>query len=142
MAIVEGMTAPSRLLSATDVAELVRENLERGDEEAAARNLTEAISRIIQAPDGVIPTAVLAEPGTTGALRYDTLLATAMAYALGLRGQSAPAWTTNVQPLDREWLIDGDDDAGDEFRAWVRARTPAIFLAKNILVQERDWIVW
>ena len=83
---------------------------------------------------------MLAEPDSTGSVEYDTLLGTAMAYALVRRGLEAPAWTLQVPTLEREWMWDGHYTAGDEFVEFIRAETPAMFRAKNLLLRERDLI--
>jgi len=33
------------------------------------------------------------------------------------------------------------DDPSPEFRAWLRAQTPPIFLAKNLLSRPEDWLI-
>ena len=127
------------LISAASTAAQVEDALDRGDVEAADRVLTETISLLLLAPGGArIPAAVLAEPGSTGDRRYDVLLAVVVAFALDRRGTQVPAWAEQVPALDREWLWDGDVDASTKFRDFIRDRTPPMFLAKNILLRERD----
>ena len=127
------------LASAASTATQVKHARDHGDVETADRILTGMISRLLLAPaDTVIPDAVLAEPGSTGDRRYDVLLAVAVAFALDRRGAQVPAWAEQVPALDRQWLWDGDVDASTEFRGFIRDRTPPMFLAKNILLRERD----
>jgi hypothetical protein len=65
---------------------------------AADRRITELLGRVIDAP-GDIPAEVLEEPPSTGDVRYDTLLATGLAYALARCGIPALPWTTAVPAL-------------------------------------------
>lgn len=54
-------------------------------------------------------------------------------------GGLAPApWTRAVPALPTEWLWDGDDTASPEFRTLIRQQTPPLFLAKGILLRDRD----
>lgn len=103
----------------------------------ADRIITELFGRIINATVD-IPARVLEEPGTTGDRRYDTLLATGMAYALATRGLPAEPWMDAVPALDQEWLWDGDDVASAEFRVRIRRQTPPLFLAKGLLLRDKD----
>ena len=128
-------------LSASDAAAGARKALAAGDISSADRFVAEVSSRVLLAPDGaVVPGAIVSEPASTGDIQYDTLLATALAFALASRGMAAPAWSVSVRPLDREWMWDGGYGAGGAFRDFVRARTPALFLAKNLLLREQDLI--
>jgi hypothetical protein len=127
-----------QLISALDTAAWVKGKLELGNEDAAIRWLSEAVSRLLHTPVGsVVPAAIAAEPASTGSLRHDTLLATAFAYALDTLGAEIPEWT-DKPALDTEWLW-GDDDAAEEFRAYIRAQTPPLFLSRNILCRDRDF---
>jgi hypothetical protein len=135
------MGADLRLISAADTAATVQLALESGDEPAAIQYLTEAVSRLIQAvPGAEIPREILAAPQSIGDVRYATLIATAFAYAMQIRGDDPMPWMTEVEPLDAEWLWDGDKSSSDAFRDFIRRNTPEIFRTKNILTRERDWI--
>ena len=128
------------LISASDTAVTVERALESGDEAWAIRHLTEAVSRLIRAPaDTEIPAAVLAPPAPISDSRYATLIATAFAYAMLTRGEVPLAWMTSVEPLPTEWLW-ASEGASDAFRDLIRSSTPEIFLAKNILTRDRDWV--
>jgi len=128
-----------RFISAAATAATVERALEFGDEPAAIRHLTEAISRLIQAPEhSKIPLDVLEAPDPIRDSRYETLIATAFAYALSRRGEMPLAWMTDVEPVPTEWLWDGDG-ASEEYRDFVRSHTPHIFREKNILTRERNW---
>ena len=136
---IVGMGAEMWLISATDTAETVERALACGDEAAAVRHLTEAISRIMQAPGSTqIPLSVLAAPAPNTDERYSTLIATAFAYAMLSRGETPRSWMTDVQPLESEWLW-GGDGASEEFRDFIRRNTPETFRSKNVLTHARDW---
>lgn len=123
--------------TAARTAAAIRASLEKYDVEAADRLVTELLGRVIGA-EGDIPVGVLEEPGSTGDVRYDTLLAIGLAYALTVRGHPVAPWMKEVAPLTPEWLWDGDDDASPEFRGYVRRNTPPMFLAKGLLVRDAD----
>jgi hypothetical protein len=134
------MGAETRLISAADTAAIIEHALESGDEATAIRYLTEAVSRLIQAPEHTeIPRAVLAAPAPIKDSRYATLIATAFAYAILSRGETPMPWMTEAKPLATEWLW-GGDGASEAFRDFIRRNTPETFRAKNILTRERDWI--
>ena len=63
----------ARLISAADTPATVERALESGDEAWGIRHLTEAVSRLIQAPAHAdIPNAVLAPPAPISDSRYVT----------------------------------------------------------------------
>ena len=135
------MAAVWWFLSAADAAEGIRRALSVGNTEAADRFLTEAASRILLAPAGAeVPPGAITEAPTTGDVQYDTLLATALAFALSQHGTEAPDWMLSRPALPREWLWDGGYDAEGPFKEFIRARTPDMFLAKNLLLRERDLV--
>lgn len=121
------MDAEARLTTAADAAATVERALEFSNEPAAIRHLTEAVSRLIQAPEGSeIPRDILAASQPIKDSRYATLIATAFAYAMLGRGEQLMEWMTAVKPLATEWLWDGDSASSPAFR--------------DILTRERDWI--
>ncbi|WP_141989133.1 hypothetical protein [Rhodoglobus vestalii] len=133
------MKTEARFISAADTAATVERALELGDEAAAIRHLTEAVSRLIQASaDSKIPQAILEAPDPIRDSRYETLIATAFAYAMSRRGEMPLAWMTDAKPVPTEWLW-GGDGASKPFRDFIRSHTPDIFRDKNILTRERDW---
>ena len=137
---IRGMRAQTRLISAADTAATIERALEFGDEATAIRHLTEAVSRIIQAPEHTdIPRAILDAPAPIKDSRYETLIATAFAYAMLSRGEKPREWMTEAKPLATEWLW-GGEGASEAFRDFIRSNTPETFRAKNILTRERDWI--
>ena len=128
------MTSEMKVLTASDTARAVALALEQGDESAAIRYLTEAVSRLIQAPSGAdIPADAVAPPEPIQDVRYATLMATAFAYAMVTQDETPMDWMIDVEPLASEWLWDGDASTSAAIRALIRSDTPKNFLDKNIL---------
>lgn len=136
---VEPTQPRPHLITATWAAELVRDALSAGRPDLAVRRLTEAVARLIESRGLDIPGDVLAEPGHTGDSKYDAVHATAFLYAANLCQIDAPAWT-KVAPLERSWLWGGDGHESEEYIEFIRNRTPAEFLERNILCRARDWV--
>lgn len=138
---IKDMTAYGALLVVRNAAVEIRRYLAERNSEAADRYLTEIVSRVMLAPvDAEIPLTDLAEPESTGDVRYDTLLATALAFALEKRGIAPLEWMLRPAPLQTEWLWDGDEVASEQFRGFIRSHTPAKFLEKNLLLREQDLV--
>lgn len=123
--------------TAPKIAAAVGAALRENNIEAADRLITELFGRVISAP-GDIPAGVLDEPGSTGDERYDTLLAVGLAYALGTRGLPAATWMEAIPALTYEWVWDQDPDPLPEYREYIRRQTPPMFLAKGLLLRDRD----
>lgn len=135
-------TQAAQLIPAAVVARAMADSLRKGDENAAIRDLTEGVGRIIRVGEGggIIPDWIAAEPRKPiGDRAWDTFLATAFAYAFERAGKDAPDWMTLVPALSEETAL--GDDPSPEFREWLRSRTPAIFLDKNLLSRAEDWAI-
>jgi hypothetical protein len=74
---------------------------------------------------------VLDEPASTGDVRYDTLLAVGLAYALSMHDLPAAQWMEAAPPLNPEWLWDGDGIASSEFREYIRRNVLALFASNR-----------
>jgi len=44
----------------------------------------------------------------------------------------------HAERLNEEWLYGGDGHESEEYRAFVRGETPAVFLDRDILTRPRD----
>ncbi|EPR75384.1 hypothetical protein ADILRU_2340 [Leifsonia rubra CMS 76R] len=135
-------TGAAHLLTAETVSRAMARSLRKGDQESAIRDLTEGVGRLIRASDNgeQIPQWVIAQPTRPiGAQPWDTFLATAFAYGLERAGQEVPQWMTDVPSLPE--VTSPGDTPGPEFRDWLRSRTPAVFLEKNILSRAEDWAI-
>lgn len=125
------MKSSEDFLSVVGTAESIRRALDAGNTEAADRLLTEAIGRILLAAAGsAIPESILDPPQSTGSPEFDTLLATALAFALLERGEAPRPWILEVPALPAEWVWDGGYGASLQYKDFVKRHTPPIFLAK------------
>ncbi len=126
--------APARRtwLTATDAAEAVREELERGDTDFALRLLGRALNDFRSLTDPAERAAFLAEPPSTGDLRWDTLLAAAVGRACRQASVAEPEWTRTA-PLASWWFPVFDP----VLAARTMQRTPADFAARGIWLDER-----
>ncbi len=135
--------ATAELIPARSAARSIRSWLRAGDSWSALHDAVEAAGRIRalgRIPDGGLPAWAVAEPPSTGSSKWDTVLATGLAYAIEqIGGQPAP-WMEAAAPLPEPSLL-SDDDPGDEYRQMLLAQTPARFAAKNILTRDRDWSI-
>jgi hypothetical protein len=125
---------PTASRTATQVALMLRDN-----NTSAADRLVAELFRRVTAGAGDIPPHALDEPESTGDIRYDTLLAAGLAYALTMRGIAPREWMEAVPALPQEWLWDGDEDSSPEYREYIRRQTPAMLLAKGLLLRDRDF---
>ncbi len=135
-------TEAAHLISAETISRAMARSLHKGDTEAAIRDLTEGVGRlIVAAGKGTqIPGWSVTKPAKPiGILLWDTFLATAFAYALETSGHDVPEWMTSVPPLPEE--TSPGDEPSPEFRSWLRERTPNVFLEKNILSRAEDWAI-
>ena len=135
-------TATAQLLSPETVSRAMARSLRKGDSESAIRDLTEGVGRLIRASeaDENIPEWAIAQPSKPiGIPLWDTFLATAFAYGLERAGQTPPQWMLDAPSLPHE--TSPGDDPGPEFRQWLRARTPSVFLNKKILSRAEDWAI-
>lgn len=123
-------------MSARTAGASIRHELEAGDLDFALRRVFQAISDLRKAGDAVED--FLIRPSSTGSVRFDTFLATAVRWECERQGITAPEWT-DAQPLDHDWIIWPSGEPGAEWAARIRARTPAIFAARRIFVTARDF---
>lgn len=132
------MNAAGAFPSASETAAAVAPALGDKNTSAADRLVSELFRRVATSPDD-IPAQVLDGPGSTGDIRYDTLLAAGLAYVLTARGLPTRPWMDAVPALPEEWLWDGDEDSSPEYREYIRQQTPVMLLAKGLLLRERDF---
>jgi y4mF family transcriptional regulator len=96
--------APDRTwLTAADVAESIRTDLERGDPDFALRALARCLDDLRHLHDPEAIAHLLAEPPSTGDHRWDTLLAASVGWECRQIGIPRPAWTA-VTPLRSWWF--------------------------------------
>ncbi|WP_130176585.1 hypothetical protein [Cryobacterium sp. SO1] len=136
------------LISTKSISSEIRLHLLEGDQAAALRDAVEIAGRIRalgSIPDGGLPTWATEPPPSTGSARWDTILATGMAYAIEQIGGEPEPWMEAVPPLGALSTLTGyePDEAysGDVYIERLRAETPARFLSKKILARDRDWTI-
>lgn len=130
------------LLTARSAASEIREALLRANEALALQVATQFSYSLHRAEGGELDSCV-SEPGSTGDVRYDTLIAVLVRFALGKRGITPPAWTEAVRPLAGEWMPGYDDhDVLPRLRELIRADSPAEFIEAGILARRRAFEMW
>ncbi|GAA1702148.1 hypothetical protein GCM10009792_23020 [Microcella alkalica] len=132
----------SDLIAPETAARSIATQLGHGNIDAAARDLTESVGRLIRYLDehpGVEPPAwAVAAPKTADLpMMWSTFLATAFAYALQSTGRAVSPWMLAVPALPDETAL--GDEPSERFREWLRARTPEVFRQKNLLSRAEDW---
>jgi transcriptional regulator with XRE-family HTH domain len=129
--------ADRHLLSARSAAEAIGAELRSSDPSAAPRLTSQAIDHFRQARSENEIADFLEEPEPIGDERWDTLLATAVAWDAGERGITPPTWTDRP-PLTSDWVPGPDTEHSDEYIAYLRAAAEPAFLEKGIVVRARD----
>ena len=119
-------------LTSPDLAEAIREELERGDTDFALRLLARALNDFGSLTEPDERAAFLAEPPSTGDRRWDTLVAAAVGRACRQASVAAPGWT-RTPPLASWWFPVFDP----VLTARTMQRTPAEFAARGIWLDER-----
>lgn len=116
------MTMPPHTESAAGAAAAIRAELTAGDEGFAMRLLAEAVTTGFRSLDRAGQAAWLATPPpSTGATRWDVLLAGIAEHLAAVWGHPVPAWASLPDPLNAAWFPDGE--AGGVLEARVRALT-------------------
>lgn len=131
------------LIPTQRISEEIRGHLLAGDEAAALRDAVEIAGRIRALetiPDGGLPAWATQRPSSTGNARWDTILATGMAYAIEKIGGKPLPWMVTVAPLETLSTLTGYEP-GETYRERLRAQTPPRFLSKRILSRDRDWVI-
>lgn len=123
-------------LSSRRTAEIIRRELERGDTDFAFRVLVTAITDFRQTSpssheDFLIP------PGSTGSLRWDTLLAAVIGRECGRLGIPKPAWTQPI-PLAEEWVVTILPTPTERWLARIKSGAPVEFSRLGIWIHARD----
>lgn len=121
--------------TAAEIAEAVRGELARADEDMALRLLLDGVNRLPDAAGAGALDETLAEPGTTGSERWDTLLAASIRYRLHSLGLTPPRWTLK-RPLDTFWWP-AAHSASKEYNDM--AHSPAELVRVGIFMDERGY---
>jgi len=90
-------------LTAAEIAESIRAELNRGDTEFALRVLARGVADFRSLRTEANINTFLGEPATTGDTRWDALIAATISRECRQAGAPAPAWT-HVTPLESWWF--------------------------------------
>ncbi len=113
-----------------ETAELVRDELKRGDADFALRLALDGLKRL-----QVMKPTVLKRPGTTGDARWDALLAAGARVALRDSG-ARPRWGIR---LAEPWFpAEGFRKLGDAYRELIVRRTPKEFAEFNVYLNDKS----
>ncbi|MFB2557058.1 helix-turn-helix domain-containing protein [Herbiconiux liangxiaofengii] len=129
--------ADRHLMSARTAAEAIGAELEAADTSAALRLTTQAIDHFRQARTENEIADFLKKPAEILDSRWDTLLATAVAWEAENRGIAPPHWTKKPR-LEGEWVPGPDADYSDEYLAHLKVTAEPAFLNKGIIMRARD----
>lgn len=129
------MTGRRWWASAGELAAAIRHELASGDEDHAMRLLLDGVNELPDAATAGLLDEALAEPGSTGDPRWDTLLAAAIRYRLHGIGIDPPAWT-HKDPLPRFWW---PLDAGPQRAGYDYASAPVELARVGIFLSEDDF---
>ncbi|MFE6966670.1 hypothetical protein ACFVAJ_16300 [Agromyces sp. NPDC057679] len=128
----------AHMLSARSAAEISFRLLSLGDESMALRMIVQSLDHFRHAGTPELIADFLVEPGSTGDIRWDALLAGAVAWTAKDLGHPAPAWT-DVPPLEEEWvpLCEG---AGDAYLNLLRRDAEPDLMKRNIVMGAKDML--
>lgn len=121
--------------TAAEIADDIRHELGNGDDIMALRMLMDGVNQLPDAYAAGELDVTLAEPPSTGDLRWDTLLAAAIRYRLHRMGLHPPRWTFK-EPLPTFWWpikVSPSKGYND------MAHTPAELLRVGIFMDERGF---
>ncbi|GAA1807378.1 helix-turn-helix transcriptional regulator [Agromyces neolithicus] len=128
------------LMTARAAAGYIAAELAIDDENAALRIAVQAIEHFRRARTREEIRDFLRVPASTGDDRWDTLLATAIAWDAKRRGIRAPSWTWKP-PLATEWLPATPGQPAERYLEMIRQSAEPEFLEKGILMRDRDLAV-
>jgi hypothetical protein len=123
-------------LSSRRTAEIIRSELANGDTDFAFRVLVTAVADFSQTSpsnreDFLLP------PGSTGSLRWDTLLAAVIGRECERLGIPKPPWT-QPKPLAEEWVVTTLPTPTEGWLARIKSGTPVEFPRLGIWIHARD----
>jgi transcriptional regulator with XRE-family HTH domain len=129
------LVVPSRLLSATSAARLVREQLAGGSAHGALRTWVQLANDLATAEAGLRVVLTFVPPPLTGDRRYDSLLAALVEHRLTTEGLAVPRWVHEPErTCVGEWYVAGVAGLLDD----ARQHTPSAFLRHGVIIHEVD----
>lgn len=123
-------------LSSRRTAEIISRELANGDVDFAFRIMVTAIADLRQTSPSNYEDFLI-DPGSTGSLRWDTLLAAVVGRECDLIGIPKPPWT-QPQPLAEEWVVTTLPNATERWLARIKSGTPVEFSRLGIWIHARD----
>ncbi|MFF2298494.1 hypothetical protein [Arthrobacter sp. NPDC058127] len=123
-------------LSSRRTAEIIGRELANGDVDFAFRIMVTAIADFRQTSPSNYEDFLIA-PGSTGSLRWDTLLAAVVGRESDRLGIPKPAWT-QPKPLAEEWIVTTLPNATERWLARIKSGTPVEFSRLGIWIHARD----
>ncbi|MFF2246200.1 hypothetical protein ACFVTM_18720 [Arthrobacter sp. NPDC058130] len=123
-------------LSSRRTAEIIKRELEHGELDFAFRVMVTAINDFRQTSPSNHE-EFLIPPGSTGSLRWDTLLAAVIGRECERLGIPKPPWT-QPKPLAEEWVVTTLPNATERSLARIRSGTPVEFSRLGIWIHARD----
>lgn len=104
-------------------------HLRHGDDDRAFRAFLGLNDTLTRLTDGVLVAVTLADPGATGATRWDALVAGLVEHHLTTRNLPTPSWIADpARTLAAQWFVDD----GPYARAHDQAATPAAFAHRGV----------
>ncbi|MFK4298470.1 hypothetical protein ABH924_003639 [Arthrobacter sp. GAS37] len=123
-------------LSSRRTAEIISRELANGDIDFAFRIMVTAIADFRHTSPSNYEDFLIA-PGSTGSLRWDTLLAAVIGRECDRLGIPKPPWT-QPKPLAEEWVVTVLPNATERWLARIKSGTPAEFSRLGIWIHARD----
>jgi len=129
--------AQKHLMSARTAADAIAEELQSADQAAALRLMSQALDHFNQVSSENEISDFLKRPSPIADERWDTLLATAVAWQAMRRGITPPAWTRKPA-LVGEWVPGPRADYSPEYVEFLKSSAEQLFLERGIIIRERD----
>ncbi|WP_284989496.1 hypothetical protein [Arthrobacter sp. efr-133-TYG-120] len=123
-------------LSSRRTAEIISRELANGDLDFAFRIMVTAIDDFRHASPSNHEDFLIA-PGSTGSLRWDTLLAAVIGRECDRLGIPKPPWT-QPKPLEDEWVVTVLPNATERWLARIKSGTPVEFSRLGLWIHARD----
>jgi transcriptional regulator with XRE-family HTH domain len=132
-----GTMADRHLMTARSAARAIDDELAASDEASALRIAVQSLEHFRSARTENEIADFLKRPERLRDVRWDTFLATAVAWEAERLGRAAPRWTRR-SPLAEEWVPGPDVQHAPDYVAHLRASAEPRFLDVGIVVRERD----
>jgi transcriptional regulator with XRE-family HTH domain len=128
------VTIPTLRRTVDATAAAVRDDLARGREDAAFRDVLQLNDDLLAERGAMRVVLTIAAPGATGDVRYDALIAGLVEWRLARDRLPRPEWLTIAPRLRTPWWVDPStaDDAA------VAAATPSPLRRRGVFLDEAE----